>query len=82
MAKESIAVHPAKVWLEALEAKRPELFEHGRNYAIECVIAEACKLPHPLPPGVRIQRGAERRGKQISKAAKRADKPRKKPEGE
>lgn len=74
MAKQSIAVHPATAWLDTLQYKRPELFAHGRNYAIECVIAEACKLPHPLPPGIRIQQGAETRGKQLARAAKRSRK--------
>ncbi len=74
MAKDFINVQPARAWIETLEFKRPDLFAHGRNYAIECAIAEACELPHPLPPGVRIQRGAEARGKQIARAAKRARK--------
>ncbi len=48
--KDSITLQPARAWVELLEAKRPDLFGHGKNYAIECLIAESVGMPHPRTP--------------------------------
>lgn len=48
--KDSITIQPHRAWLDLLRAKRPDLFTHGNNYAIECLIAEALGFPHPRTP--------------------------------
>jgi hypothetical protein len=48
--KDAIQIQPSRVSMELLEAKRPDLFLHGRNYAIECLIAESLNQPKPPTP--------------------------------
>ncbi|HYE74253.1 MAG TPA: hypothetical protein VEF04_13025 [Blastocatellia bacterium] len=62
---------PPTLTIELLRRKRPDLFTHSATYAIECLIHEACGLPHPRTPNERVKLGAKNRGKQISKAAKK-----------
>jgi hypothetical protein len=67
MAKDAIAVHPSRDWMGMLEYKRPDLLTHGRNYAIECLIADACGVQRPEPPLERVKAGARTRGNQLRK---------------
>jgi hypothetical protein len=48
--KDSITIQPSRAWMELLQYKRPDLFICGKNYAIECLIAEAVGFPRPITP--------------------------------
>lgn len=69
--KKSVTVQPGQEWADALKSNRPDLCEFGLNYAVECLIADACEMPRPPSPSARIKQGAENRGRAISKAAKK-----------
>lgn len=57
--KDSVTIQVSTPYWVLLELKRPDLMGYGRNYAIECLIAEACGLgAKPVPPAERSQRTA------------------------
>lgn len=52
--KDSVTVQISTSFWAMLELERPDLVGHGRNYAVECLIAETCGLgAKPLPPDAR-----------------------------
>ena len=78
MAKDSIAVHPLRLLLEAAKLKHPDIAAHGNNFLVECALSAFCGLPYPKTP---IQRqseaGASVRGKAKNPGKLRATTPRK-----
>ena len=50
MPKDAITINPNRYWVELLRLTEPELFAHGNNYAIECLIADRLKLHRPRTP--------------------------------
>lgn len=48
-----------------LRRLRPEIADHGAGYIVDVIAHEQSNLPAPLPPDVRQQEGAEKRGKQL-----------------
>lgn len=60
MPKDSIAVHPLRLTLEAAKRARPDLAAEGNNYLVEVALSQLAGLPPPMPPRLRMAAGGRK----------------------